>query len=162
MSMTGGRPAVETSPPAESAIRLNECPVPRARTLPLLATSSWSSSSVRGRCTRSAWYTTLPAQLAGRPDIPHHLSGARPFPAPDPQFSRDQPACRTRATCAGCAPIRIKCWLRMGVLVKDGPGRVTGGAGGAYGLGLVSWPRVLKRGQRGRGDARAYPYGRPR
>ena len=42
------------STPGVSAIRLNECPVPTARTWPFAATSSWASLTLRGRATWAA------------------------------------------------------------------------------------------------------------
>src|ERR1039457_3030129 len=78
ISMTGGRSATETSTPAVSAMRLNEYPEPRARTWWLPETRSWSSSTLCGRCTRSARYTTLPAQLVGRPVTAHHPLRCQP------------------------------------------------------------------------------------
>jgi hypothetical protein len=47
-----------------SAIRLNECPEPSARTRSLLATSSCSWATEVGRWTAREENTTLPAQFA--------------------------------------------------------------------------------------------------
>ena len=64
MSATGGSPAVEMRSPTVSAIRLNECPVPRARACVLPATTAARPATVRGLRTRTARNSTFPAQLA--------------------------------------------------------------------------------------------------
>src|SRR5262249_598137 len=69
-SQTAGSPAVATSTPGVSAIGVNECPVPSARTRVLSATMARSPATVRGLRTRTAWNATFPAQLAGPRDRP--------------------------------------------------------------------------------------------
>src|SRR3954452_1599146 len=60
-----GSPATDRRVPVVSAIRLNECPVPRTRSRGDEATSSCSSSTVVGVATRAAANVTFPAQLVG-------------------------------------------------------------------------------------------------
>src|SRR5260221_1795832 len=86
-SIRRGRPATETRLPGVSASRLNECPVPRARTRLLRATSCCSSGTDAGRWKRSAANVTLPAQFVRfavkclltsrpKPDRPKLTAGA--------------------------------------------------------------------------------------
>src|SRR5260221_249449 len=77
-SIRRGRPATETRSPRESARRLNECPVPRARTRLLRATRCCSSGTDAGRWKRSAPNVTLPAQFVRFPV--NSLLPSRPKP----------------------------------------------------------------------------------
>src|SRR6185437_16751654 len=63
MSSRVGKPATETRAPVVSAISLNECPVPRARTRADFETSCCSSAIEDGRCSCSARNRTFRAQL---------------------------------------------------------------------------------------------------
>ena len=67
--MTFGRPATETRSPGESAMRLKECPVPRARTRSLPATMRCNWVTDAGWWNRSALNVTFPAQLVSDPVI---------------------------------------------------------------------------------------------
>ena len=62
-STVRGRPETETRSPVVSAMVLNECPLPSARTERLPATISCSSSTDEGVCTRAALKVMFPAQL---------------------------------------------------------------------------------------------------
>ena len=63
MTGSGGTRSRLTSVPVVSAMSVNECRVPRARTRTAWAMMSWSSSTVSGRTSRSAAYVWFPAQL---------------------------------------------------------------------------------------------------
>src|SRR5215467_8989435 len=63
ISTAAGMPASETRSAVVAATRLNECPVPRARTRSAATTSLRSSVRLVGVCTRTAPSATLPAQL---------------------------------------------------------------------------------------------------
>ncbi len=63
--MTEPAPAVATSTPPVSAIRLNECPLPSARTRSAPATTSWSSARPSGEATSDAENSMLRAQFIG-------------------------------------------------------------------------------------------------
>src|SRR5258708_17492623 len=90
-SIRRGRPATETRSPGESARRLNECPVPRARTRLLRATRCCSSGTDAGRWKRSAPNVTLPAQFVRFPV--NSLLPSRP--KPDRPKLTGQARCRT-------------------------------------------------------------------
>src|SRR5580698_7025387 len=76
--MTFGRPATETRSPGESAMRLNECPVPMARTRALTATMRCNSARDAGRWNRSALKVTFPAQFVSCPVIRSRLASLPP------------------------------------------------------------------------------------
>src|SRR4051812_35988968 len=61
--MVRGRSATVTRSPVVSAMRLKECPVPRARIRPLPATTRCSCSTLVGPCRRWALKVMLRAQL---------------------------------------------------------------------------------------------------
>src|SRR5262249_25969447 len=93
-SQTAGSPAVATSTPGVSAIGVNECPVPSARTRVLSATMARSPATVRGLRTRTAWNATFPAQLAGPRDRPARVGSTarRLSSGPVPGQSEDDHA----------------------------------------------------------------------
>jgi hypothetical protein len=66
---TFGRPVTETRSPGQSAMRLNECPLPRARIRLAAATRRCSSPVVSGQWNRRALKVMFPAQLVRRPVI---------------------------------------------------------------------------------------------
>src|SRR5262249_38905335 len=76
MSQTAGSPAVAMSTPSVSAMRLNECLVPRARTRVLSATMDRSPATVYGLRTSAARNSTFPAQLAGPAGRRRWVNGA--------------------------------------------------------------------------------------
>jgi len=76
--MIFGSPATDTRSPGQSAIRLNECPVPSARTRSAPATSRYSSPAEAGRWNRSALKVMFPAQFVRRSFIRPAFPGLCP------------------------------------------------------------------------------------
>src|SRR5215470_9370416 len=159
-SITRGRASRDTRSPWVSATRLNECPVPRARTRLLPATRRCSSGTEAGRWKRSAPNVTLPAQfvrfadtclLTSRPgpDRPKLTAGVKE--APD-HVQREHRLVR-RALSWDLEPADV---LR---LVRDDPHPVAlVGAWAGGGAVIASEPRLLRSPPQNLGDVLDAPF----